>query len=98
MISIRSPLTASPCRWKASRSSVPGKPAAAIPLIEKVHLSIARTNIDSNYVLGLCYLDTRRYDDARNTLLGQAYRSLGQTGQASHEFQIAEQLMLTNNA
>jgi tetratricopeptide (TPR) repeat protein len=42
-----------------------GKPAAAIPLLEQAHLSIARTNIDSNYVLGLCYLDTRRYDDAR---------------------------------
>jgi predicted Zn-dependent protease len=42
-----------------------GKPAAAIPLLEQAHLSIPRTNIDSNYVLGLCYLDTRRYDDAR---------------------------------
>ncbi len=42
-----------------------GKPAEAIPLLEKAHLSIARTNIDSDYVLALCYLDTRRYDDAR---------------------------------
>ncbi len=42
-----------------------GKAAAAIPLLEKAHLSIPRTNIDNNYVLGLCYLDTRRYDDAR---------------------------------
>ena len=42
-----------------------GNATAAIPLLEKAHLSIARTNIDNNYVLGLCYLDTRRYDDAR---------------------------------
>src|ERR1700733_1815000 len=42
-----------------------GKPAEAIPLLEKAHLSIPRTNIDSDYVLALCYLDTRRYDDAR---------------------------------
>ena len=42
-----------------------GKPGDAIPLLEQAHLSIPRTNIDSNYVLGLCYLDTRRYDDAR---------------------------------
>src|ERR1700688_2135630 len=34
-----------------------GKPADAIPLLEKAHLSIPRTNIDTNYVLGLCYLD-----------------------------------------
>src|SRR6201996_6900188 len=48
-----------------------GKPADAIPLLEKAHLSIARANIDSNYVLGLCYLDTRRYDDARKAFATQ---------------------------
>jgi predicted Zn-dependent protease len=48
-----------------------GKPAAAVPLLEQAHLSIARTNIDSNYVLGLCYLDTRRYDDARKAFAAQ---------------------------
>ena len=48
-----------------------GKPAAAIPLLEQAHLSIARTNIDSNYVLGLCYLDARRYDDARKAFATQ---------------------------
>jgi tetratricopeptide (TPR) repeat protein len=48
-----------------------GKPAAAIPLLEQAHLSIPRTNIDSNYVLGLCYLDTRRYDDARKAFAAQ---------------------------
>src|SRR5579859_7647131 len=48
-----------------------GKPADAIPLLEKAHLSIPRTNIDSNYVLGLCYLDTRRYDDARKAFATQ---------------------------
>ena len=48
-----------------------GKPAAAIPLLEQAHLSIPRTNIDSNYVLGLCYLATRRYDDARKAFATQ---------------------------
>jgi tetratricopeptide (TPR) repeat protein len=48
-----------------------GKPGAAIPLLEKAHLSVASTNIDSNYVLGLCYLDTRRYDDARKAFATQ---------------------------
>jgi tetratricopeptide (TPR) repeat protein len=48
-----------------------GKAAAAVPLLEQAHLSIPRTNIDSNYVLGLCYLDTRRYDDARKAFATQ---------------------------
>lgn len=48
-----------------------GKAAAAVPLLEQAHLSILRTNIDSNYVLGLCYLDTRRYDDARKAFATQ---------------------------
>jgi tetratricopeptide (TPR) repeat protein len=48
-----------------------GKSAEAIPLLEKAHLSIPRTNIDSNYVLGLCYLDTQRYDDARKAFATQ---------------------------
>ena len=48
-----------------------GKPAAAVPLLEQAHLSIPRTNIDSNYVLGLCYLDTKRYDDARKAFATQ---------------------------
>jgi tetratricopeptide (TPR) repeat protein len=48
-----------------------GKPAAAVPLLEKAHLSIPGSNIDSNYVLGLCYLDSRRYDDARKAFATQ---------------------------
>ncbi len=48
-----------------------GKAAAAVPLLEKAHLSIASTNIESNYVLGLSYLDTRRYDDARKAFATQ---------------------------
>jgi tetratricopeptide (TPR) repeat protein len=48
-----------------------GKPAQAIPLLERARLSIPRTNIDSNYVLGLCYLDTQRYDDARKAFATQ---------------------------
>src|SRR3984957_14097909 len=48
-----------------------GKPAAAVPLLEQAHLSIPRANIDTNYVLGLCYLDARRYDDARKAFATQ---------------------------
>ena len=48
-----------------------GKPALAIPLLEKAHLSIPANNVDNNYVLGLCYLDTQRYDDARRAFATQ---------------------------
>ena len=42
-----------------------GKPAAAVPLLERARSSVSSANVDPDYVLGLCYLDTGRYDDAR---------------------------------
>lgn len=43
-----------------------GKPAEAIPLLEAAHSWTEQTKVDPSYVLALCYLDTRRYDDARH--------------------------------
>ena len=48
-----------------------GKPAAALPLLEQAHSSVSNANVDPDYVLGLCYLDTGRYDDARRAFGGQ---------------------------
>jgi tetratricopeptide (TPR) repeat protein len=48
-----------------------GKPAAALPLLEQAHSSVSNANVDPNYVLGLCYLDTGRYDDARTAFASQ---------------------------
>ena len=47
-----------------------GRPADAIPLLEA---SKAKTDgkADPNYVLGLCYMDARRYDDARRAFAAQ---------------------------
>lgn len=45
-----------------------GRPAEAIPLLEKANTWLANLNTDANYVLSLCYLQTRRYDDARHSL------------------------------
>jgi tetratricopeptide (TPR) repeat protein len=43
-----------------------GRPAEAIPLLEKAHTAVAAANVDPNYVLGVCYIAVRRYDDARH--------------------------------
>jgi len=48
-----------------------GKPAQAVPLLEQAHRSVPDANVDPNYVLGLCYLDTGRYDDARRAFASQ---------------------------
>jgi tetratricopeptide (TPR) repeat protein len=48
-----------------------GKPAEAIPLLEQAHASETVANADPKYVLGLCYLATKRYDDARRAFAAQ---------------------------
>jgi predicted Zn-dependent protease len=48
-----------------------GRPADAIPLLETAHNWTPQTKIDPSYVLALCYLDTRRYDDARRAFATQ---------------------------
>jgi len=48
-----------------------GRPADAIPLLEPLRSSSATGKADPNYVLGLCYMDTRRYDDARHAFAAQ---------------------------
>ncbi len=52
-----------------------GRPSEALPFLEKAHASVESANIDPQYVLGLCYVDLQRYDDARHafaTLYGFA--------------------------
>ena len=49
-----------------------GRPADAIPLLERSReQKVAAANVDGNYVLGLCYMDTRRYDEARRAFAAQ---------------------------
>ncbi len=48
-----------------------GRPADAIPLLESAHASSAQTKVDPSYLLALCYLDTRRFDDARHAFAAQ---------------------------
>ncbi|MBV8437174.1 MAG: tetratricopeptide repeat protein [Silvibacterium sp.] len=47
------------------------RPADAIPILEGIHEWAPGTKVDPSYVLALCYLDTRRYDDARHAFARQ---------------------------
>jgi tetratricopeptide (TPR) repeat protein len=48
-----------------------GRSADVIPLLEGIHDWAPGVKADPNYVLALCYLDTRRYDDARHAFARQ---------------------------
>jgi tetratricopeptide (TPR) repeat protein len=48
-----------------------GQPAAAIPYLEQVRQWTPNSEADANYVLGLCYMNARRYDDARKSFAAQ---------------------------
>jgi tetratricopeptide (TPR) repeat protein len=48
-----------------------GQPAAAIPYLEQVRQWTPNSEADANYVLGLCYMNARRYDDARKAFAEQ---------------------------
>jgi predicted Zn-dependent protease len=48
-----------------------GRPAEAIPLLEAAHDWTSQTKVDPSYVLALCYLDTRQFDNARRAFATQ---------------------------
>jgi len=48
-----------------------GKPLEAIPLLEKADTTALGANADPHYVLGLCYMDAKRYDDARRAFAAE---------------------------
>lgn len=49
-----------------------GRPQDAIPLLEAADLApVKEANLEPKYVLGLCYSDVKRYDDARRAFAAQ---------------------------
>jgi len=42
-----------------------GRPADAIPFLEKVQGWFPRANVDASYILGVCYIQTENYPQAR---------------------------------
>jgi tetratricopeptide (TPR) repeat protein len=43
-----------------------GRPAEAIPALEKVQTWYASANVDASYILGICYIQTKDYANARS--------------------------------
>ncbi|HTJ88529.1 MAG TPA: tetratricopeptide repeat protein [Terriglobales bacterium] len=48
-----------------------GRPADAIPYLERVKQWTPNANADASYVLGLCYLNSQRFDNARISFANQ---------------------------
>jgi tetratricopeptide (TPR) repeat protein len=48
-----------------------GRPGDAIPFLERVRQWTPNANADANYVLGLCYLNSQRFDEARGAFGNQ---------------------------
>lgn len=48
-----------------------GRTHEALPFLERAHTSLEQVNVDPQYVLGLCYADEKRYDDARHAFAAQ---------------------------
>lgn len=46
-------------------SYLAGRPADAIPFLEKVQSWYPRANVDASYILGICYIQTKDYPKAR---------------------------------
>ena len=67
-----------------------GRPAEAIPLLEASHSWLEQTKVDPSYVLGLCYLDARRYDDARHSFA----RQYGFAPDSASAYLLAARMML----
>ena len=44
-----------------------GRPAEAIPYLEKAQTWYPRANVDASYILGLCYIQTKEYPQARKS-------------------------------
>lgn len=67
-----------------------GRPADAIPLLESAPEMSADSKVDPSYILALCYLDGRRYDDARHAFAKQ----YGFAGDSAQAYLLAARMLL----
>jgi tetratricopeptide (TPR) repeat protein len=61
-----------------------GRPLEAIPLLEKVQGWYPSANVDASYILGVCYIQTKNYEQAR--LAFARMFSVGASSAASYLF------------
>lgn len=67
-----------------------GRAPEALPYLEKAHESVGNANVEPQYVLGLCYTDVGRYDDARHAFAAQ----YGFPGDSPEAYLLAARLFL----
>lgn len=67
-----------------------GKSFDAIPILEGLHDWAPTTKVDPSYVLALCYIDVRRYDDARHAFA----RQYGFEPDSAAAYQLAGRMLL----
>ena len=71
-----------------------GRPEDAIPLLENAHAGnggiTAGANVEPEYVLGLCYTDAKRYDDARRAFAAQ----FGFAAESAEAYLVTARLLL----
>jgi diguanylate cyclase (GGDEF)-like protein len=48
-----------------------GRPAAAIPYLQRVQQWLPQADADATHVLGLCYMNAQRFDDARKAFASE---------------------------
>jgi tetratricopeptide (TPR) repeat protein len=68
-----------------------GRPSAALQYLERARQWNSDSDVDVDYVIGRCYIDSRRYDDARAAFAAQ-YRLDPESGAA---YLILAQIFLT---
>jgi len=71
-----------------------GRPADAIPFLEQARVVVEGSNADPQYVLGLCYTDAQRFDDARHSFALQ----YGFAPDSAEAFLLAGRLFLRREA
>jgi len=70
-----------------------GQPAAAIPYLERVRQWMPNANADANHVLGLAYMNARRYDDSRGAFAAQ----YGVTPDSAAAYLLTSEMLLDAN-
>lgn len=70
-----------------------GRPADAIPFLERVRQWTPNANADANYVLGLCYLNSQQFDAARGAFANQ----FGFPADSGPAFLVLAKMLLTAN-